>query len=123
MYNGAARHLHDIKDEKRHKEHLERRAEEELLQNRKQEQGRLRAKEEYRRQTQSMRYGTRTPVIARTPTTTWIEDAHDVRDLRSNSSMLVSPIVLLGDDALTASRLSHHVYMIISMRHLQLQLL
>jgi len=120
MYNGAARHLHNIEEEKRHKETLERRAEEELLQRRRQEQERLRAQEELRRQTQSMWYGTRAPVIARTPTTTWIEDAHNVRNLRSNSSMPASAIVLLGDDVLTASRLSR---MIISMQHLQLQLL
>ncbi|KAL1651835.1 hypothetical protein SLS61_005206 [Didymella pomorum] len=87
------RHLHEIMDEKRHEEHLERRAEEELLQKRKQEQEHLRAQKEYRRQTRSMRYWTSTPVIARTPTTTWIEDAQDVRDLRSNPSIQASPKV------------------------------
>lgn len=117
------RHLHEIMDEKRHEEHLERRAEEELLQKRKQEQEHLRAQKEYRRQTRSMRYWTSTPVIARTPTTTWIEDAQDVRDLRSNPSIQVSPMVLLVDDVLTASRLSHHGHMIIGIRHLRFQLL
>ncbi|KAF3050465.1 hypothetical protein E8E11_010643 [Didymella keratinophila] len=91
MYNGAARHLHDIEEEKRHKETLERRAEDEILQRRKQEQERLRAQEELRCQTQSMGYGTRTPVIARTPTTTWIEDAHDAQSNDHQYATLATP--------------------------------
>jgi hypothetical protein len=73
MYNETARHLHDIEEETRHKGLLEKQAEEHLLQRRKREQ------ENLRHQTPSTWYWPGIPIVARTPTTTWIEDVHDVR--------------------------------------------
>lgn len=106
MCNETARHLHDIEDENRYKENLERQAEEQLLQRRKREKERLRAQEELRRQTQSTWSGPGSPIIARTPTMTWIED---VRDTCPGSSIPLSVIAFLSDRVLTASRLSRRM--------------
>lgn len=85
MCNETARHLHDIKEENRHGETLERQAEEQLQQRRKQDRQRLRTQEELRRQTQSTWYRPGSPVVRRTPTTTWIEDVRNVCSIPSTT--------------------------------------
>ncbi|KAF1930110.1 uncharacterized protein M421DRAFT_3865 [Didymella exigua CBS 183.55] len=80
--NWSIRHLHGIEEERVHQESRKRQAEE---QKKEQERQRLRAEEErLRRETQTTRFwpdrsAVKSPLIVRSPTTTWVEDVRAVR--------------------------------------------